>query len=598
MQELTIKQKLTNYYCFVIFNSILACIIGIIYWFPGYTAAYLPVPSLSNAFAIVYCFCVHFMLLSILTFIVWMIFTPIIYLKAKQQHIVQTIVSAIFISILFFDTGVFYSDAMHLANIDINTILVNINMDALLKTNKVIAYCCCILAVALIYYVNVIITRNTGFVNNKISQKYISLLLVLTITPILIYIASTEKHKQQLLTYTQRLPFCSIHNNITNRIKNIKDIIAKGEIHYPLKPLQAIKVTNPPNILVIAMDAWRADCFNEIDSPNLYNYAKHGEIFTNHFSGANYTYGSLFGLFYGIPAIYYNLFAQQEQPALFFTRLKQLGYQINCFSTNDQDKCLKQFTNINTLYKLKANTNRQYKQDEKLTTDWLNWYAKLDKTTPWFSFVFYDSLHGPDFPDSYSHKNIPTKNLRSYKKFANQVGKDTFICSYKTCVHYLDSLAAKILQLLKNSNELENTIVIITADHGLESDDNNQGMYGYRSNFTNCQTQVPFAMVLPKRFQQQFTTQKNNLTTHYDIAPTLMNNFLGITNNILDYSIGSDLLNQHNNNNILVTQACQYGSFIWGIVDKNSILRISPNSSYNILNKFNRIIFTNIELTH
>jgi membrane-anchored protein YejM (alkaline phosphatase superfamily) len=595
MTKLNFKQNLTNYYYFIIINSFVACVIGIIYWFPGYTASYIPIPKLADTLAIVYSCCIHFLVLSMLTFVFGIITLPTIYLSNKIRLFVQSTIAAIFIAILFVDTGVFYSDAMHLSTIDINTISDNLDINALLKTNKIIAYCCWLLLVVLIYYINLIIVKTTWFTNNKIVKKHLYLVFILTIIPVLIYFTSNYKYKQQLLTYTERLPFCGVNNTIVNKVKQVNKTIAQGKIRYPLKPLETKSVNNPPNILIIAIDAWRADCFNEINTPNLWKFAKQGKIFSNHFSGGNHTYLGLFSLFYSIPANYFNIFKLHKMPAIFFYRIKQLNYQINCFNTNDKNHLLKWYTDEKKLHVLNAKILDAHLQDQQLTIDWLDWYNRLDKTKPWFSFIFYYSIHEIDFPESYSTTAKPSRNLRYYKDFAYKYGKGMFINSYKTCVHYLDSLANQILQQLKDTNDLTNTIVIITADHGLEWDDNDQGNYGYMSNFTNSQIQVPLAIIYPQHDYFNKPAKEDKLTTHYDIVPTLMQNFLGITNNITDYSIGVDLLSGNNTNSFMCTQKCQYGFFpIFSIIEKNNILRINPNGSCNLLNKFNQIIFDKI----
>jgi membrane-anchored protein YejM (alkaline phosphatase superfamily) len=469
-------------------------------------------------------------------------------------------------------------------------------MYALLKTNKIIAYCCWLLLVVLIYYINLIIAKSTWFSKNKIVKKHIYLVFILTIIPTLIYCNSNTKDKQQLLAYTERLPFCSVNNTISNKIEQVNKTITQGKIQYPLKPLETKSVNNPPNILIIAFDAWREDCFNKDDSPNLWNFTKQGIIFTNHFSGANHTFGGLFSLFYGVTASYYNVFYTTQKKSLFFSRLKQLQYQSAIFSDTSNNKVLQliigknNYNIINNPDKNKINN----KFDEKLTHEWLEWHSKLEQTKPWFSFIFYDSLHSSDFKNNYLMNNNLKNPIYNYKDFAYKYGKDMFVNSYKTCVNYLDSLANQILQQLKDTNDLTNTIVIITADHGLEWNDNNQGNWGYRSNFTNCQTQVPLAIIYPQSDYFNSYSKVTKLTTHYDIVPTLMQNFLGVTNNIADYSIGVDLLSNNITSSILCTQACQYGSLIFSIIDKNNILRISPNGSCNLLNKFNQIIFDKI----
>jgi membrane-anchored protein YejM (alkaline phosphatase superfamily) len=82
------------------------------------------------------------------------------------------------------------------------------------------------------------------------------------------------------------------------------------------------------------MDAWRADCFNKIDSPNLWSLAQKGTIFNNHSSASNHTHAGLFGLFYSIPPSYYHAFLHNQQQPIFIKRLKQLNYQLGNFSSD------------------------------------------------------------------------------------------------------------------------------------------------------------------------------------------------------------------------------------------------------------------------
>jgi membrane-anchored protein YejM (alkaline phosphatase superfamily) len=308
-------------------------------------------------------------------------------------------------------------------------------------------------------------------------------------------------------------------------------------------------------------------------------------------------------LFYGIPANYYNKFKQHKIPALLFSRLKQLDYQINIFNgwyQDENNEITKFFLHNALIWNLSNNITRQYQKDQELTKAWLHWHSRIDKAKPWFSFVFYDSLHGPDFPEDYSQIAKPAIGLHDYKKFADKVGKQGFIKSYKTSVHYIDSLANKILQQLKDANDLDNTIVIITADHGCEWDDNNQGKWGYWSNFTDSQVKIPFAIILPKQLQHKLTTQEDKITTHYDIVPTLMHNFLGVANKITDYSIGNDLFSEFNNSSWSLATAIYpkkyYTEACFAIITKNQIIRVKPSSNYNFIDKFNNIIFSGKEI--
>jgi hypothetical protein len=142
---------------------------------------------------------------------------------------------------------------------------------------------------------------------------------------------------------------------------------------------------------------------------------------------------------------------------------------------------------------------------------------------------------------------------------------------------------------------LDNTIVIITADHGCEWNDNNQDTWGYCTNFNNCQIQVPFAIIAPKLYNDNLVKKVHNITTHYDFTPTLMKNFLGIQNEITDYSIGADLLSSNTSTNchlVIQTGGYRYFStdFMVGCIKNNEILTFNNKKIY-FLDKFNQWIF-------
>jgi membrane-anchored protein YejM (alkaline phosphatase superfamily) len=591
MQELTIKQKLTNYYYFVIFNCIIAVFISIAYWHQGPRNYCMAMPTLTDWISWCYIVTTHFINIAILVAIAGLIALPTIYFKSKKKLIIQSIIAIIFIAILIFDVGVYHADRMHFIYININHTIKNLTSKYFIfQTNRIIAYIGLIIFGILIYQINKWINKTNWLTNSKIGSKFAILFLSSIIISQMVYTTSSKKYQKQLSTYVQYLPInINGANIIKQEIASNYKYINTGKLQYPLKPLQITEVTNPPNILIIAMDAWRADCFNEIDSPNLWQFAQCGTIFTNHKSAANHTGGGLFGLFYGIPASYSYICKRDRHHALIFSRLKNLYYNIKFFTSDD---CMKDFIGNKNYISLIRNENEGlYNVDKKITQYWLDWYNNLDNSKPWFSFVFYDSLHGPDFPEGYL-TTAQSRTTLDYKKFAKQVGKAGFINSYKTSVHYIDSLANKILTKLKKTSDLANTIVIITADHGCEWDDNNQGQWGYLSNFTDCQIQVPFAIILPKQFQGQLLNQQNNLTTHYDVVPTLMYNFLGVYNDITDYSIGNDLLHIDKTQEwSLAISIGQYGSYSTAIIEKNKTLQISPGGMYNLIDNLNCLLF-------
>ncbi len=121
---------------------------------------------------------------------------------------------------------------------------------------------------------------------------------------------------------------------------------------------------------------------------------------------------------------------------------------------------------------------------------------------------------------------------------------------------------------------LQNTIIIITGDHGEEFFDNKNGYMGHSSNYTRFQTQTPFILYNPQQKPEiyQYTT------THYDVAPTLLNTLLGCQNPFSQYSIGLGLYDHSTPRPFTII--CSYSDF--GVVEPTRITRVYSLGDYEI----------------
>ena len=75
------------------------------------------------------------------------------------------------------------------------------------------------------------------------------------------------------------------------------------QLNYPIKDLTFSNSAQEinKNILIINIEALRADMLNPSNMPNLQTLANQGFNFKNHFSGANNSEQGVFSLFYGLP---------------------------------------------------------------------------------------------------------------------------------------------------------------------------------------------------------------------------------------------------------------------------------------------------------
>ena len=125
--------------------------------------------------------------------------------------------------------------------------------------------------------------------------------------------------------------------------------------------------------------------------------------------------------------------------------------------------------------------------------------------------------------------------------------KEKLLNRYKNALRYTDEQLQSVLASLQESQEEENTIVVITSDHGMEFNETNSNNWGFGSNYSEFQMRVPLIIGWPGKTPQKW----DKLTTHYDIVPTLMSEVLGVTNDTHDYSSGLDLFSDQVRNNFV-----------------------------------------------
>lgn len=360
----------------------------------------------------------------------------------------------------------------------------------------------------------------------------------------------------------------------------------QSSITYPLSPLDVEPVDNPVNILMLVVDSWRFDTFNADNTPNLWQQAQKGVSLQQHLSAGSATRTGIFSLFYGLPGTYWHAILNNNVSPVLMDRLQELGYQFGVFSSAQLRKPefnKTVFVKLNDL-RIESEGETPAERDAALTADWLSWHKNRDHTKPTFSFLFYDAPHGYDFPESYPTLYEPMVDEINYLKLSNETDPTPIFNRYKTSVHYVDSLVKQVFDELERSGELENTLVIITGDHSQEMNDNKLNYWGHNGNFTNAQIHVPFAIVGPQAASEVLKQQVNSITSHQDVAPTLLAQYLGVKSNVSEYSTGVNLFTNHEARNWIL--AANYNDY--AIVTADSILEVNSFGHYNLLDKTNR----------
>ncbi len=95
----------------------------------------------------------------------------------------------------------------------------------------------------------------------------------------------------------------------------------------------------------------------------------------------------------------------------------------------------------------------------------------------------------------------------------------------------------RVLDDLRKRRLLDDLLVIITSDHGMEFDENGLGFFGHGTSYSEYQMHTPLLIRWPGRTPEVIERR----TSHNDLAPTLLTRLFGCTNPPSDYSSGQDL---------------------------------------------------------
>jgi hypothetical protein len=307
---------------------------------------------------------------------------------------------------------------------------------------------------------------------------------------------------------------------------------------YPLKPIDVQKPTRPLNIVWLMAESLRADMLDPEIMPATWAFANQAHRFKQHYSGGNGTRMGLFSAFYGIYGPYWFPFLEARRSPVIMDVLQQQGYQLDLhtsakFSYPEFDKTI--FAGVPERFMHEVSDKPGWQRDRENVDHIIEFVKNRDTNRPFMTFMFFESPHARYyFPEECA---IRKPYLEDFNYATMSVDKDIELIKnrYINSCNHLDTQLGRLIALLKEENLLEDTIVIITGDHGEEFME--KGDWGHNSKFTEEQTRVPLVLWIPGTG----ASETDRMTSHLDIVPTILP-LLGVKNPAEDYSLGYDLL--------------------------------------------------------
>lgn len=313
-----------------------------------------------------------------------------------------------------------------------------------------------------------------------------------------------------------------------------------SNIDYPKHDIVYAENVKPKNIIMLVSESLRWDMMSPDIMPGLYNLSEKSWNLSKHYSGGNGTRQGMFSLFYGLYGDYWDAFLRANKGPVLIDAMNKYAYQYFAFtSASFTYPEFKQtiFSRVPEKFLVEDNQGEPWKRDVRNTSALIKKINSRDKQRPFFGFIFYEQTHARysfDPANEINHSYL--KNLNyfglSRKELAPQI--DSLKARYINAAHGIDLQIQRIVSALEASGDIDNTIIIVTGDHGEAFME--RARWGHNSDFTDWQVRVPMVISIPGQAPRKFTQP----TSHIDIAPTLLRE-LGVQNQLSDYSLGVDL---------------------------------------------------------
>ncbi len=290
-----------------------------------------------------------------------------------------------------------------------------------------------------------------------------------------------------------------------------------------------------PNVLLLVCDTLRADhlgCYGYTrpTSPNIDEFASGALLFENALSSSPWTRPSMGSLFTSLYPHQHKAFYWEDQLDNDCLTLAEIFRNFNYSTFAIQTNVLvTQYYNFHQGFQRFDEIINE--KADKVTEKFNSWISK-NKTKPFFAYLHFMDVHLPYEAPREFNRIFEPETIDSvlndipgaYEvRILNEVGlspqdKQHFINMYDAEIRYFDHYFGQIIDNLKKLDILEDTIIVLTADHGEEFWDHNGCEHGHT--LYNELIHIPLIIKYSSKLQSK------RIKTHVklqDLTPTLLN---------------------------------------------------------------------------
>ena len=298
------------------------------------------------------------------------------------------------------------------------------------------------------------------------------------------------------------------------------------------------------NVFLFVVEALRADAIDPLRTPTLYRLAQEGINFDNSYSQSTETSESMLSIItsrYPLRSQLRNRERKNRHNLHVYDGLAQAGYTTGYIGEEwsqdsiltDSPGLLYRFNPLIADYSRIEPVDNPFHYKNRGLGDYslavadrlkIRMLQKLvDKSSAEnknvFSILYFISSHFPyDQTDGVAPLVLPnelsdTYNFLSYPKQVAPIMHNRYL----NTIHYIDSLLGSFIEFLKRNNQLRNSLILVTGDHGEEFWEHNRVTH---SRHLDQETiRVPLIIWGAAGFQKKLPPMTP--VSHIDIAPTI-----------------------------------------------------------------------------
>ncbi|HEY7160299.1 MAG TPA: sulfatase [Acidobacteriota bacterium] len=299
---------------------------------------------------------------------------------------------------------------------------------------------------------------------------------------------------------------------------------------------------NGANVIIIILDAGGAKHFPMYGyyrdtTPNIKNLSKDSVLFERAYTQAVYTLASTATLMSGLDPfrhqIIYRKSALPDKTYTLAERFRDSGYSTGTFVSNGNASSIfgmtQGFQEVREVFREPGYSG----WGSDITNGFTQWLQKLKPGRPFFAYLHYREPHAPFNPPESFKNHFTNPNYMGYRDASYEMrrkinmgeisvtpaDREYIEATYDENLRYGDYEVGRVLKKLKDMKLYDNTILIVTADHGEAFWEHN--FQGHNSQLYEESVHIPFILKLSSKTNLNKKKVNNPIRT-VDIYPTLV----------------------------------------------------------------------------